>query len=381
MELESPAPDSTTAAICNYINVQSKDSFISIDGNSATTKPISSISDNKELIRELKSFDSLEKQLNSPENSITKTPANEFYKMLEKYLLTEEQLIDNGYPMKTSMQGVTEIKVTPSSTEPHEINPKAKRHCCSRCGKNFIIMNNGNYMRSEECWYHYGKAYNQKVSGEWIAVFSCCQSSSFNGCQIADKHVTYGERPAKRTGYIILQAPPEGKENRIFAIDCEMVYTSIGLELARVSVVDHNRVTVYDTFVKPSNQVVDYNTRFSGITQPKLTGTLPNLKQVQRDLKQILFQDSILIGHSLESDLKALKITHSRVVDTAIVFPHRKGDGFKRALATLAREYLEKIIQDDEGGHDSAEDAIACLELIELQISQDRCKQKRRIQC
>ena len=379
MEIETPAPDSTTSAICNSINVQSKDSLISVDGNSRITTAISPISDNKELIREFKSFDSLSKQLNSPVNS--NTTANETYRMLEKYLLTEEQLICNAYPMKTSMHGVAEIEVTPSSTEPHEINPNAKRHCCARCGKNFIIMNNGNYMRSEECSYHYGKAYNQKVGGEWIAVFSCCQSSSFNGCQIADKHVTYGERPSKRTGYILLQAPPEGKENKVFALDCEMVYTSLGLELARVSVIDYNRNTVYDSFVKPSNEVVDYNTRFSGITQSKLKGTLPNLKQVQRDLKQILFQDSILIGHSLESDLKALKIIHNTVVDTAVVFPHRRGEGFKRALATLAREYLEKIIQDDEGGHDSAEDAIACIELMELQISQDRSKQKQRIQC
>ena len=371
LDLESPIPDSTTSAICNYINANSKDSLTCLDAVSTTTIPKSPISDDRELIKTLKSIDSVEKPLNISD-ICSRSGKIDFYYLLEKYLLTEEQLIENAYPMKTSMQGVAEIKVRPSSTEPHDINPNAKRHCCARCGKNFIIMNNGSYMRAEECWYHHGKAYSQKVGGEWIAVFSCCQSSSFNGCQVADKHVTNGENPAKRTGFTILQQPLEGKENSVFALDCEMVYTSIGLELARVSVIDHNHNTVYDSFVKPYNQVVDYNTRFSGITEQTLTGTLPNLKQVQRFLKQIMFQDSILLGHSLESDLKALKIIHNKVVDTAIVFPHRKGGTYKRALSTLTREYLEKIIQDDEGGHDSIEDAIACIELMELQISQDR---------
>ncbi|KAI6655796.1 RNA exonuclease 1-like protein [Oopsacas minuta] len=370
LDVEATTPDSTTAVICNSNIIKSKDSLTSLGAVSTDNTPTTPFGDNSVL---LKSFDSLAERLNIPDNC-NKSQNNEFYILLEKYLLTEEQLIENAYPMKTSIQGVAEIKVTPSSTEPHDINPKAKRHCCARCGKNFIIMNNGSYMRAEECWYHHGKAYNQKVGGEWIAVFSCCQSSSFNGCQVADKHVTSGEKPAKRTGYTLLQKPTEGKEKRIFALDCEMVYTSIGLELARVSIIDYNHNTVYDSYVKPYNQVIDYNTRFSGITVPKLTGILPNLKQVQRDLKQIMFNDSILIGHSLESDLKALKIIHNRVVDTAIVFPHRKGGLFKRALSTLTREYLEKIIQDDEGGHDSVEDAIACIELMELQISQDREK-------
>ena len=56
---------------------------------------------------------------------------------------------------------------------------------------------------------------------------------------------------------------------------------------------------------------------------------------------------TILIGHSLESDLKALKLIHGVVVDTSILFPHKMGPPKKRALKTLCIENLKRIIQED----------------------------------
>lgn len=54
-----------------------------------------------------------------------------------------------------------------------------------------------------------------------------------------------------------------------------------------------------------------------------------------------------MIGHSLESDLKALRIIHNKVVDTSVIFPHRMGPPLKRALKTITFECLQKIIQED----------------------------------
>ncbi len=59
----------------------------------------------------------------------------------------------------------------------------------------------------------------------------------------------------------------------LVAIDCEMVYTKLGLELARVSIVDLYGEPLYDEFVKPSMPVLSYNTEFSGISEQHLAGT------------------------------------------------------------------------------------------------------------
>ena len=53
---------------------------------------------------------------------------------------------------------------------------------------------------------------------------------------------------------------------RLFAMDCEMCSTCLGLELARVSLVGVDRAVVLDMLVLPTNPVLDYNTQFSGIT-------------------------------------------------------------------------------------------------------------------
>jgi hypothetical protein len=42
-----------------------------------------------------------------------------------------------------------------------------------------------------------------------------------------------------------------------------------------------------------------------------------------------------------------LQLVHSTAVDTSVVFPHRLGPPYKRALRTLAVEFLKQIIQND----------------------------------
>jgi hypothetical protein len=62
--------------------------------------------------------------------------------------------------------------------------------------------------------------------------------------------------------------------------------------------------------------------RFSGITEELLRDVTITLPQVQQRLLQMLSSNTIIVGHSLENDLKALKLLHSRVIDTALLFPH-----------------------------------------------------------
>lgn len=42
-----------------------------------------------------------------------------------------------------------------------------------------------------------------------------------------------------------------------------------------------------------------------------------------------------------------MRIVHCKVVDTAVIFPHRLGPPLKRALKSLASEVAGLIIQQD----------------------------------
>jgi RNA exonuclease 1 len=77
----------------------------------------------------------------------------------------------------------------------------------------------------------------------------------------------------------------------------------------------------------------------------------------------------ILLGHSLESDLKALKICHPRCIDTAVIFHHPRGRPLKPGLAWLTKKWCNREIQNrGEGGHDPEEDARACIDLLKKKV-------------
>jgi RNA exonuclease 1 len=65
---------------------------------------------------------------------------------------------------------------------------------------------------------------------------------------------------------------------------------------------------IYDKLVKPPNLVVDYNTAFSGISASDLENVETTLAEVQQDLLKFIDQTTILVGQSLESDLKAVRV-------------------------------------------------------------------------
>ncbi|XP_059887846.1 RNA exonuclease 5 [Delphinus delphis] len=161
--------------------------------------------------------------------------------------------------------------------------------------------------------------------------------------------------PIKCCGSITNNSP-------LFGLDCEMCLTSKGRELTRISLVAEGGCCVMDELVKPDNKIVDYLTSFSGITKKILNPVTTKLKDVQRQLKALLPPNAVLVGHSLDLDLRALKMIHPYVIDTSLLYVREQGRRFK--LKFLAKVILGKDIQcPDRFGHDATEDARTALEL------------------
>lgn len=155
---------------------------------------------------------------------------------------------------------------------------------------------------------------------------------------------------------------------KIFAVDCEMVRTTEGFELARITILEfaptadnsEHYIVSLDVLVKPNNKIVDYVTKWSGITPSMLENVTTTLEEVQAHLLSIICKEDILIGQSLENDLKAMGLIHHCCCDTAIMFKGEEGRKF--SLKALSSALLKRKIQlASSEGHCSEEDAAAAL--------------------
>lgn len=156
-----------------------------------------------------------------------------------------------------------------------------------------------------------------------------------------------------------------------FALDCEFCQSKTGLVLTRVSMVNFQNEVVYDTFVKPQEEITDYVTRFSGITKEILEDVSTTADDVQKRILELVSSDDILIGHSLESDLNVMKIRHPNIIDTSLIYDHSRGPPLKPGLKWLAEKHLARLIQQGEQtgkGHSSIEDLTACLDLVKMKL-------------
>nr|XP_055157983.1 RNA exonuclease 1 homolog [Nyctereutes procyonoides] len=290
------------------------------------------------------------------------------YRHLKDYLLSKEQLHENNYP-QPNPEKLGSILLTTGMTKAL-VNDTSRKICC-RCGKIYGVTSTGKHSRVEECNYHFGPVLSRKVLGGLETRYSCCGGVLGSaGCQVAKLHVHDQKENIK--GFVktfVKSSPPDGNPG-VFAVNCEVCYTAKGLELTQVTVVDPSLQVVYDTFVKPDDEVIDYNTRLSGVVEDDLKNTKTSIRDVQAILLNLFSADTVLIGHSFEHSLYALKLIHSSVVDTTILFPHRLGLPHKRSLKSLVADYLQRIIQDDDHNN-SSENATACMELVLWKVKED----------
>ncbi|SJK86522.1 Small RNA degrading nuclease 5 [Babesia microti strain RI] len=147
----------------------------------------------------------------------------------------------------------------------------------------------------------------------------------------------------------------------LLSIDCEMCITKNGSELTRVSIVDPYFHVIFDSLVLPDDEILDYCTKYSGITRDSMQGVDITLDDVLQHLKGLISSRSILVGHSLENDFLACKIKHNRVIDTSVLY-QETNQTFKFSLASLAWKHM-KVDMHRGSGHDSVNDARVAMAL------------------
>ncbi|CAI6351956.1 unnamed protein product [Macrosiphum euphorbiae] len=294
------------------------------------------------------------------------------YELLKKYILTQDDLEKNGFPL------MGDNKLAYISKNAYYYRPLSKKRngdkfVCMNCRSEFEVDKRGMpTLTLTKCIYHSGKLKYERSKNEKFWV--CCDKRQHeSGCESSIYHVPDKFDEDALENFVVTKSKKSDKKEGIpnfYALDCEMVNTTFGTEIVRVTVINHEGEEVYESKVKPFNPILDYKSKYSGITEESLRGCSKRLSDVQQDLLKMFDKDSILIGHSLDSDLKALKMVHYNVVDTSVMYPHKYGPPYKWGLKLLSEQHLQRIIQSEEG-HDSKEDALASLDLVWKKLKED----------
>ncbi|KAK3942257.1 hypothetical protein QBC46DRAFT_380417 [Diplogelasinospora grovesii] len=330
-----------------------------------------------------------------------------------------EKLAEHGYvPKPPTEQEIAKAKEGQAMSHGYEE--------CARCKQRFQVFpgrreEDGALTTNGRCTYHHGRAY---FASSTVKKYKCCNEavSETAGCIQGDTHVFNHKSPAALATVIPFVNTPENPnvpKDRAVCFDCEMGYTVHGFELIRVTATSWpDGRELLDVLVRPVGEILDLNSRYSGIWPEDLlkaesytfssssgditTKDMPKKKEgdgkkegkkmkvvpspvVARDLLfSLISPETPLIGHGLENDLKAMRICHPTLIDTVLLFPHKKGLPIRHGLKMLMEMHLNKIIQVDEVdpatgrmmGHDSAEDARAAGDLVRLKVQQKWQKMK-----
>ncbi|KAH6653350.1 hypothetical protein BKA67DRAFT_314352 [Truncatella angustata] len=173
---------------------------------------------------------------------------------------------------------------------------------------------------------------------------------------------------------------------QVVAIDCEMVAVGSGRfeggkekernELAQLCAVDVlTGVVLIDKLVLPREKVLNWNTRYSGVSYPKICAAresgrlLRGWQAARAELLSFIDVNTIIVGHAVENDLHILRIAHSKIVDTSIqtaeaVYGDTERLGRTWGLKELAKSLPGLFVQvEKKKGHDCVEDTLATREI------------------
>lgn len=347
-----------------------------------------------------------------PESLNTGMSVGEEIAVASKLVTPLQGLEEHGYvtraptesEIETASKGVTEAKGWEK---------------CERCSARFQVFpgrrEDGSLTSGGTCTHHPGKAFyppkkkTDHITGSREGYFTCCNEKlgQSSGCTTGETHVFKVSETKRLASIFQFEKTPENHgPDAPFAplcFDCEMGFTTLGLELIRLTAVSWPKgKKVLDVLVRPLGEVLDLNSRFSGVYPEHYTTALPygtttpepseptpastephpetkpqqtlqplSLVDSPAAARTLLFEylspNTPLIGHAIDNDLNACRIIHPTVIDTAILYPHPGGGlPYRMSLRTLAKRHLDRDIQTGQRGHDSKEDAVATGDLVRV---------------
>ena len=167
-------------------------------------------------------------------------------------------------------------------------------------------------------------------------VWSCCnQPPSSEPCsgarfhepnyyEIGEIEALWQYHPTPRPSW---RARESGQIRSAVALDCEMGTSKSGdSELIRISLVDHfTSEVLIDQLVFPSVWMRHLNSKYSGVTWADMNEArsrrtcIFGRDKARRKVWEYVGPETVVIGHSLNNDLGALRWIHRRVVDTFLI--------------------------------------------------------------
>ena len=323
--------------------------------------------------------------------------------LLPRLFAKQEGLIKFGYvPAPPSENDILEAKKGVDASQGWEQ--------CDRCRTRFQVfqgrrVEDGALTTGGHCVYHFAKPLRPTKelvgTGHKDPIYPCCNQSISTsvGCTTADSHV-YKISDPKRLALILpfMTTPSEpsmkpNKPNTAVCFDCEMGYTTLGMEPIRLTATSWPSGTdLLDLLIRPLGEILDLNSRFSGVWPSHFSTALPYEDQgAERDADTVagrplriaespmvareallkhLTPKTALIGHALENDLNSVRLTHPSIIDTVLLYPHPRGLPVRFGLKMLVKKHLDRDIQmGGAHGHDSREDARAAGDLVRLKLA------------
>ncbi|KAI4122791.1 MAG: hypothetical protein LQ338_005604 [Usnochroma carphineum] len=312
--------------------------------------------------------------------------------------LAAQQAGLSKYGYITSMPTATELEAAKKGVESSQ-----GWELCDRCKTRFQVFpgrraEDGALTSGGKCTYHWAKPRRpDMVKGDNKSrdlKYACCDETVgvSSGCTQADSHVFKISDPKRLALVMPFESTPASEQTNLpgaVCFDCEMGYTTHGMELIRLTATAWpDGRELLDVLTRPIGEVLDLNSRFSGVWPKDFANAIPFDQEVQQTesnpsalkivdspskARELLFRlltpETPLIGHALENDLNAVRILHPVIIDTCLLYSHPRGLPMRFGLKFLMKKHLDRDIQmGGDQGHDSKEDARAAGDLVRRQV-------------